>query len=163
MITQYNQTEVHNGRPASDNFDLTNNTRARDYRIETYYDPTRARLEWARSAFINARVRAEKSGREFTISRQDVIDLAYKTDVCDLLNITLDYSRGQRHAQASSPSLDRIDNTLGYTPSNIWIISHIANAEKGIFSLTEYARLLTMRSTKHPLNPIAATIAAFYV
>lgn len=39
--------------------------------------------------------------------------------------------------QASSPSLDRIDNRMGYVPGNVWVISWKANRMKSDASMEE--------------------------
>lgn len=61
--------------------------------------------------------------------------------VCPLLGIWMSPASGK--AQASSPSLDRIDSSKGYVPGNVWVISHKANAMKNNASqdeLTTFAR-----------------------
>jgi hypothetical protein len=44
--------------------------------------------------------------------------------------------------QRNSPSVDRIDNTLGYTPDNVCVISHRANQLKRNASLDELKRIV---------------------
>lgn len=75
-----------------------------------------------RNLFNKAKGRCKLSGLEFSISKEDIIIPEY----CPLLNIKLD-SWGHKDY---CPSLDRIDNTKGYTKDNIWVISFKANRMK---------------------------------
>ena len=42
----------------------------------------------------------------------------------------------------NSPTLDRIDSAKGYTPGNVWVISHRANSLKSNASLEELRKLV---------------------
>ena len=74
-----------------------------------------------------AKRRSIKSGIEFTVEESDIFIPEY----CPLLGIRriLDMSGGYE-ARDFSPSLDRKDPDLGYTPGNIWVISFRANRIK---------------------------------
>jgi len=74
-----------------------------------------------------AKQRCKKSGLEFSIEVEDI----NIPDMCPILGISLNMNSGKPGAYANSPSLDRIDNTKGYTKDNIWVISQKANAMKG--------------------------------
>lgn len=71
-----------------------------------------------------ARYRAKKKGIEFSLT----IDDLKMPEYCPLLGIKLE--RGTRKNKNAAPSIDRIDNSQGYTPENIWIISFLANCIK---------------------------------
>lgn len=73
-----------------------------------------------------AKQRCKKSGREFTIKVSDIVI----PDKCPILGIPINVNSGRSGAYADSPSLDRVDNSQGYTPSNIQVISQKANAMK---------------------------------
>jgi len=73
-----------------------------------------------------AKGRAKLKGQEFTLKVSDIVI----PDVCPILGITLNMNSGKSGAYNNSPSLDRKDNTKGYTPDNIWVISQLANAMK---------------------------------
>tara|TARA_R100001443_G_scaffold31498_2_gene45569 strand:- start:1677 stop:1922 length:246 start_codon:yes stop_codon:yes gene_type:complete len=60
---------------------------------------------------------------EFTITKEDII----VPDVCPLLGIPIIPKAKDRY---HSPSLDRKDNSKGYTPDNTWVISTRANVLK---------------------------------
>lgn len=75
-----------------------------------------------------ARARAKKKGIEFSITLADVP----WADVCPVLGISLRYGGwGGFGGKPDSASLDRIDNTKGYVPGNVAVISDRANKLKG--------------------------------
>lgn len=61
-----------------------------------------------------------------TITIDDIII----PEICPVFKIPLDKGR-------FSPSLDRIDNSKGYIPGNVWVISRLANTMKNDGSLEE--------------------------
>ena len=58
-------------------------------------------------------------------------------DRCPMLNIPLDW-----RDRNNTPTIDRIDNTKGYIPGNVWVISHKANVMKQEMPI-EVARMVT--------------------
>lgn len=80
-----------------------------------------------------AKQRCRKSGLEFSIEIEDI----KIPDRCPVLGIEINMNSGRSGAYANSPSLDRIDNSKGYTKDNIWVISQRANAMKGSASKEE--------------------------
>src|SRR5688572_28502973 len=78
-----------------------------------------------------AKRRAKARGLEFNLSVDDVVI----PDLCPVLGIPL--VRGDGRWTDNSPSLDRVDNSKGYTPDNICVISRRANTLKTNASLTE--------------------------
>lgn len=82
-----------------------------------------------------ARQRAAKRGLAFTISEVDIFIPA----TCPLLDIPLFAGRGTWCP--NSPTIDRIDNTLGYVPGNVWVISWRANELKGNATADELTKL----------------------
>lgn len=73
-----------------------------------------------------AKQRCKETGREFGIEVSDIVI----PDVCPILGIKLNMNSGKSGAYRNSPSLDRIDNSKGYTKDNIQVISQLANAMK---------------------------------
>src|SRR5882672_4627793 len=71
-----------------------------------------------------AKKRASEKGFPFSLSPSDITI----PEFCPLLGIPL--GRNQKNSGASSPSLDRIIPSLGYTPQNTWVISWRANTIK---------------------------------
>lgn len=81
--------------------------------------------------FHIAKLRAKKNGVPFTITKADIVI----PDVCPALGIPL--YRGVRGQCDNAPSLDRVDNSLGYTPDNVRVISRRANTLKGDATIEE--------------------------
>lgn len=75
--------------------------------------------------------RAKKHNLLFTIQPEDII----VPNNCPYLQIPLIISTTGR--QHSSPSLDRIDSTGGYTPDNIEVVSDLANRMKSDASVEQ--------------------------
>ena len=75
----------------------------------------------------NARRRASKKGLEFTITK-DWIAERLEAGVCQLSGLPLEIAQS---GTANSPSLDRKDNSKGYTPENCQLITVQANRAKG--------------------------------
>jgi hypothetical protein len=84
-----------------------------------------------------AKQRARRDGREFTIFPEDI----HIPDVCPVLGTPL-LVGGTYTKRANSPSLDRIDNSKGYTPDNICVISNRANNLKNDATPEEMRRVL---------------------
>ena len=81
--------------------------------------------------FQSAKARAIRKKLEFSIKRDDVII----PDICPVLGIKInkfleDTSQSNR-SRASSPSIDRLDNSKGYLKGNVSVISYRANILKG--------------------------------
>jgi hypothetical protein len=60
---------------------------------------------------------------------------------CPILDCVLDYPSLNTGLQYNTPSLDRIDNSLGYVPGNVQIVSHRANKLKNDATLAELQKL----------------------
>lgn len=79
-----------------------------------------------------AQSRAFKKGLQFTITIEDIV----VPRVCPVLGIPLVHGRGK--LQDSSPALDRIVPTIGYTPGNVAVISRRANTVKSSGTAAEH-------------------------
>jgi hypothetical protein len=83
----------------------------------------------AKRLWTSSRSRAKEDKLEHTISVSDIV----LPKLCPYLGVPLDYRhpilRGSRRS-FNSPSLDRIDNTKGYIPGNVQVISDLANRMK---------------------------------
>lgn len=74
--------------------------------------------------YWGAYIRAKNANIKFSIKETDInIPI-----LCPLLGIELKPGKGK--TSKHSPTIDRIDNTKGYTMDNIWVISHLANNMK---------------------------------
>jgi hypothetical protein len=88
--------------------------------------------------------RARRDGIEFTITLADVV----VPEFCPVFGYKLESGAGFGSVQRSSPTVDRIDNSRGYVPGNVQVISHRANTIKSNATAEELERLLVfMRRT----------------
>jgi len=95
-----------------------------------YHENNKERYLW-----LSSRRRANKRGLEFNIDLEDI----RIPDVCPVLKIPLFISKDR--ANDNSPSLDRFDNTKGYTKENIRVISWRANRLKGDGTADEHRKI----------------------
>lgn len=86
----------------------------------------------------NAVKHAKKQGLELSIKPEDVVIPA----ICPVFGIPL-FKGTDGKRTINSPSLDRIDNSQGYVPENIWVISWKANGLKKNSSLEELEQLVS--------------------
>lgn len=81
-----------------------------------------------------AKWRAAQRGLEFSITKEDVV----WNEVCPVFGLALNYDgQGRKTPSPNAASLDRIDNSKGYVPGNVIVISHRANAIKRDATLEE--------------------------
>lgn len=94
----------------------------------------------------NARERARKRGLPCTIT---VADLVWPSH-CPVLGIELNYRKPGEigHPGPNSPSLDRWDNTKGYVPGNVFVISFRANSLKNSGTYAEILKVAKYLSRK---------------
>lgn len=102
------------------------------------------RDRWARQAWSNAKFRARRDGRPFKVT---VEWLMLNAPVCcPVLGMPLSYGpKGSQGPRSDSATLDRIDNTLGYVPGNLVIISGKANRIKYTLNLVDIRTLARTR------------------
>lgn len=84
-----------------------------------------------------ARNRAAEKGLVFSLGIEDIDT----PEFCPLLGIKLAFAKG-KGPMDSSPALDRIVPSGGYTKENTWVISHRANTMKSNGSLHELKTLV---------------------
>jgi hypothetical protein len=99
-----------------------------------------------------AKRRAQSTGREFNLTIKDMLSLVVSR--CPVLGTDLVWEYGHgRGLGDHSPSLDRIDNSLGYVKGNVAIISHRANSMKNSSTVAELRAILAyMESPFKPRN-----------
>jgi hypothetical protein len=85
--------------------------------------------------FDTAKRRAKETGLEFSIKRSELC----LPVLCPLLCIPVFVGNGKQGP--NSPSVDRIDNSKGYVPGNVWIISQKANRIKSDATVEEISML----------------------
>lgn len=72
----------------------------------------------------SVRYRCKKNNIPFDLDPSDIII----PERCPVLGI--EFKRGKGHPEDTSPSIDRIDPTKGYTKGNVQIMSNLANKMK---------------------------------
>lgn len=88
---------------------------------------------YLKGIFDAAKKRAKQKNLEFTITEQDIVI----PEKCPILGIDIFTNRGKGKICNNSPSLDRVDNSKGYTSDNVRIISYLANRMKNNATLPE--------------------------
>lgn len=78
-----------------------------------------------------------RTDKEFTVTVDDLLPLPTH---CPAMGIKLRYDNITQ--LDDSPSIDRIDNNLGYTPDNVVIVSHKANRAKNNCTVEELQSLV---------------------
>ena len=90
-------------------------------------------------AMVNrARERAMAKGLEFNIDTVNIREIFPFNMICPAIGIAMSF--GDKSGRTTSPSLDRIDNSKGYTIDNIQIISNQANMMKNKATKEELIR-----------------------
>lgn len=89
----------------------------------------------ARELLKAAKKRAKEHNVAFGLTLADINVPA----LCPVLGVPIVVSRGR--CSPTSPSLDRIDPTLGYVPGNVIVVSHRANTIKSDATVTELGRV----------------------
>jgi hypothetical protein len=89
----------------------------------------------AKLLFNNAKDRARRTGKEFDLTEEWIIEIL-KNGICQATGIPFDLEQGdgQGQGRAWGPSLDRIDNSEGYTKDNTQVVCWIYNRAKGVGS-----------------------------
>lgn len=107
--------------------------RAREYKGAPNYKSIE------RLMLTRTKARAKRLGIEHTITIQDIVIPEY----CPVLGIKLEVGRKKKRGPLdNSPSLDRIDNTKGYIPGNIIVVSFRTNRLKGDASINEMQKII---------------------
>lgn len=92
-----------------------------------------------RYLFYAAKQRAKKRNIDFSLKQEDII----VPESCPIFGFKLERRiRGTGGPQPSSPTLDRINPEVGYTPSNIRVISHRANACKNNMTRDQLKKII---------------------
>ena len=91
--------------------------------------------------YDNAKQRAKKSNMEFSLKKED-IDIP---DSCPVFGFPL--KRENRETWMCAPSIDRINNSIGYVKENIIIVSRRANILKKDATIDELEQLFNYYKT----------------
>lgn len=112
-------------------------TRILRLKVEGYHEKEKAqRKDSHKRNYIHimvhrAKQRAQKYGYDFNLEDSDIII----PEKCPLLEVPFIF--GEQGNYEYTPTIDRIDNSKGYTKNNIWIISKKANSMKNSASFEE--------------------------
>ena len=101
--------------------------------------------------FCGAKARARKNGLEFDLTLEDT----YIPLVCPILGIPLKQRGDGRGASFDSPTLDRINSSLGYVKGNVAVISRKANSLKSNGTIEDFEKIVHYMKTR---NGIESTI-----
>lgn len=88
----------------------------------------------ARFLYQSSKIRARQKNLEFNIQKSDIII----SEKCPVFNTEFTYNRDR----ATSPSLDRIDNSKGYIKGNVIVISYRANELKRDSSVEDLTKII---------------------
>lgn len=120
----------------------------RFYEIRNYYGLTPKaeqiqypnRYDRIRGYIIrNSKFSAKREGHEFNLKYTDFELPEY----CPILGIKLEYGAGKQINGLAHASLDRIDNSKGYIPGNIMVVSRLANQMKNCASFEQLENFIT--------------------
>ena len=87
----------------------------------------------------NSKYCAKRRGIHFDLKYTD-FELP---EFCPILGIKIEYGAGSDGNAPNHASLDRIDNTKGYIPGNVMIVSRLANAMKNEASFEQLQSFIT--------------------
>ena len=103
--------------------------------IKKYREKMTNNQNYRLQCLLNAsRQRAALKGREHTLIKQDLVDVYPKDGCCPIFGFKLEWNKSG--FRETSPSIDRIDSSKGYTKDNVQIISWKANRIKS-YATTE--------------------------
>jgi hypothetical protein len=125
------------------------NKRSNAKTLKSYCKPC-AKNKVRRARNMNPAQRLVHSVRARDKTATLTADTLHVPDTCPALGIPLDHQYGKR--KDNTPSVDRVDNSIGYTPENSVVISWRANRLKNDASLAEVEGILSYMQahiTKH--------------
>lgn len=97
-----------------------------------------ARANPERRMLATVKARAKKEGLKFDLVLSDITI----PDVCPVLGIPLFFADAGKDNKDHSPSIDRFDNSKGYTRDNIRVISFKANRLKSDGTVSDFEKVL---------------------
>lgn len=122
-------------------------------RAKGYERVTKGKRSPEAQLWYEASRRALKNGLLFTIRVEDIKIPKF----CPVFGIPLFHMRGTGMPGPNSPTLDRIDNTQGYTKTNICVISYRANMLKKDGTRREFEDLAKYCAAFEPIGAYDST------
>ena len=121
----------------------------RDYSLK-YQRNRRKDHRYRLQMLLNAsKQRAERKSREHSLTVQDLEELWPANNKCPIFGFDLEWNNAG--FRETSPSVDRIDSTKGYTKDNVQIISWKANRIKAYATVAELEAVAKyMKDKGHP-------------
>jgi hypothetical protein len=102
-----------------------------------------------RAMFQHAKSSAKGRGLEFTLTMDDLAWPAH----CPIFGIELCYDRDKKTPHRDNyPTLDRWDNSKGYVPGNVFVISWLANRMKWHATIEQLEAILRYMKEKPSLE-----------
>ena len=112
------------------------------------YGQRNYREKWGKRQVALKKHKAKMSGLEFNLTEADLII----PEVCPVLGIKLEIALAEANKD-TSPSIDRLDPTRGYTKDNVAIISMKANRIKNDATLEELEKVYLWLKEKQNERP----------
>ena len=100
------------------------------------YEKESRKINPERYMLRQVKARAKRLGVSFNLTVEDILI----PEVCPILGIPLFLGEGK--LCSNSPSLDRVDNSIGYLSGNVRVISFKANRYKSDLTIEEVRKLL---------------------
>lgn len=88
--------------------------------------------------YTRIKSKCKSQGIPFNLEKEDIV----VPDICPVLGIPLLHHSGRKGYHPQSPSVDRIDSSLGYIKGNVRVISARANLLKNNATLEELELIL---------------------
>lgn len=103
---------------------------------------------------LRVRQVCKREGREFTVTTQDIMDLAKRQDYrCAVSGLPFDTDLpGHNLRNPFGPSIDRLDCAKGYTPDNIRIVCVIVNLALNSFGDEALLKMCRAVCEQNPLS-----------
>jgi hypothetical protein len=104
--------------------------------------------DWARALYLGAESRHKKHGTQKFIDLKDFRDLIIRADgMCEVSGLKMIYTGQGKNP--FSPSIDRIDSSMGYVKGNVRLVCLIANLGMSQWGLEPFKILAKAISEKH--------------
>ena len=145
LVANPDKRKAQNDRYTEGHIDLIRTKGLRSKRKWKVRNPELALL-------ASAKNNAKTSGREFTITADDIVIPTH----CPILGVRL--TPVGTSPRTFNASIDRLDNTKGYVPGNIFIISWQANVWKGARTVEQVRSLLRYMETANQKTAAAVHV-----
>jgi hypothetical protein len=136
--TEYTVEYFHKNKQQADGYSCYCLTCTKNKNQKKYKKSAENHLWKLEQTLKASKERAARKNLEHTLTIEDIQELYPKDNICPILGITLSWG----FPKDTSPSLDRIDSSKGYTYENCQIVSNRANRIKSDATIEELELLL---------------------